>query len=274
MAFGIDDFLMLAMSAAGSGAGQKKQDTNTVSPWEPQQGYLKDVFSKAQGLYGMGTSPLATQLWGAGVNRSMAPGGLLPQTQQMLSDTMAGKYMDPAYLDQQFGNAADQVSKAYLRTTMPSTSSAFETAGRFGSGAHQNRMRANEESLAMGLSNMATNLYGGAYQAERGRQMSAAPIAPTMATADINSALGFALAPNMQQWNQLQNYMNMVGGANWGKNQPVYSNPLMGGIGGAITGYQLGQQLFGDSGGGFSNPAIFSGGGGGGYVGGMGWEYQ
>jgi hypothetical protein len=67
------------------------------------------------------------------------------------------------YLDAMYNQAAGKVAG--------SVNSNFSNAGRYGSGAHTG-------ALTEGLGNMATNLYGGAYEADQGRRMQAIGMAP------------------------------------------------------------------------------------------------
>ena len=67
------------------------------------------------------------------------------------------------YLDAAYGQAAEQVSN--------SVNSQFSGAGRYGSGAQQ-------DLLAKNLGNVATNIYGGAYDQDQGRRLQAIGLAP------------------------------------------------------------------------------------------------
>jgi hypothetical protein len=73
------------------------------------------------------------------------------------------------YLDAMYNQAAGKVAG--------SVNSNFAQGGRYGSGAHTG-------ALTEGLGNMATNLYGGAYEADQGRRMQAIGMAPQFAQQD------------------------------------------------------------------------------------------
>lgn len=102
---------------------------------------------------------------------------------------MIGGTSNP-YLDAMYGRAADQVTS--------SVNSNFAQAGRYGSGAHT-------ASLTEGLGNMATDLYGGAYEADRGRQMQAIGMAPEFAQQDYADAGQMMNAGQILQDQQQQN---------------------------------------------------------------------
>ncbi len=142
-------------------------------------------------------------------NQTLAPGGL-----QNLQDTIAGRYLDPAsnpYLSQTYDAAARQIT--------PRINSLFEASGRYGSGAQQG-------VLGQNLSDLATNIYGGNYNAERARQFGAA-----------GTSIG----------NTVQN--------------PYFTNPLAGILSGATAGGILGGNLFGSGGGVLSGIGNLFGGG-------------
>ena len=70
------------------------------------------------------------------------------------------------YLDQMFENAAGRVAS--------NVNSNFSLGGRYGSGAHTG-------TLADSLGNMATQMYGGAYENDQARRMQAIGMAPQFA---------------------------------------------------------------------------------------------
>lgn len=85
---------------------------------------------------------------------------------------------DNPYLDAAYQNASEQVGD--------SVNGNFSQAGRYGSGAHT-------ASLTKGLGDVATNIYGGAYEADQGRRLQAAGMAPefgNLAYQDASQLLG------------------------------------------------------------------------------------
>lgn len=105
----------------------------------------------------------------AGLQSGLGAGmGALQQTAQ------GGMLGANPYLDQQFGAASDAVSKRFQDTVMPGINATFGSGGRAGSNAHVAAMGQAQDQLGSQLGNMAANIYGGAYQNERGLQMGAA----------------------------------------------------------------------------------------------------
>lgn len=109
--------------------------------------------------------------------------------ESQLNDVIAGGNTNP-YLDAMYNQAAGKVAG--------SVNSNFANAGRYGSGAHT-------ASLTEGLGNMATQLYGGAYEADRGRQMQAIGMAPQFAQQDYADAGQLMNAGQILQDQQQQN---------------------------------------------------------------------
>jgi hypothetical protein len=89
--------------------------------------------------------------------------------------TAAGGYLNSnPHLDATFGKAADQVARSYRTATSPAIDSAFaRSSGALRSGAALNARDQAEQNLGRTLSGLATDVYGGNYQAERGRQEAA-----------------------------------------------------------------------------------------------------
>lgn len=133
-------------------------------------------------------------------NQTLAPGGL-----QNLQDTIAGNYLNPAsnpYLAQTYDAAARQIT--------PRVNSLFEASGRYGSGAHQG-------VLGQSLADLGTSIYGGNYNAERSRQLTAAgtPIGNTVQNPYFTNPLGGALSGALAG-GVLGGGTNFLGGANGG----------------------------------------------------------
>lgn len=85
-----------------------------------------------------------------------------------------GDYLSPEsnpYLKATFGQAAKEVTDAYSRGTAAQTDAAAAQAGAFGSSGYGEQTALNQFGLGQNLNNLATDIYGGAYSDERGRQL-------------------------------------------------------------------------------------------------------
>lgn len=101
--------------------------------------------------------------------------GYSPFGFQSLANTAQGGMLGAnPYLDQQFNQAANNVSRRFQQTVMPGINSTFGGAGRTGSNAHRQAVSNAGNDLATQLSGMGAQLYGGAYQQERGLQQQSA----------------------------------------------------------------------------------------------------
>jgi len=91
---------------------------------------------------------------------------------QQLSATAAGQATNP-YLDRLFGAQSRAVTEAYNRTVLPQIETRFAQAGRLGSGAYEGARGQAEDELATNLRDLAGDVYGRGFEAERGRQLEA-----------------------------------------------------------------------------------------------------
>jgi len=120
--------------------------------------------------------------------------------------TLQGGYYDSnPYLDATYNRAASGVTRAFNRAVLPNLESRFAGAGRMDSGAYQGALGEAGRGLAGELSGMATDIYGGAYQAERGRQNAAVGAAAPLAKAGYMGAdvIG-GVGAQRERYNQAQ----------------------------------------------------------------------
>ena len=126
-----------------------------------------------------------------------------------LTQTASGAYLNSnPYLDRQFDQAASRVTDRFQQAVAPGTDLSAVAAGRFGSGTHQRLQQQNEQQLSDQLNDLATNIYGGNYQAERARQDQAAGQLGQLQQGEYGqqlAALGQALDSRMAGANLLEN---------------------------------------------------------------------
>lgn len=238
-----------------SGGGGSSNQTLTQQAPSWQLPYQQYGMNQAQAQYGNVNSP--TQL--------VAP--FSPQQNQAISgmtdlatnnptaraannwvtNTLNGSPAENPYLNSMFNQAAD--------ATQPRLASEFAGAGRNVVGSMP--LRSDE------LNNLATSLYGGAYNTGVQQQETAAGLAPSAINASTglqqdlfntgqqvqNQAQQYIQAPQ----NFLNQYLSRVNG-NLGttQTQPMYFNQGLMGLGGASLGSSLGQTVgnyFGGNGG-------------------------
>jgi hypothetical protein len=254
----------------GKDKGSSKQtQTTTVTPWAGVQPYITDYLGRAQGQsnvpfqfnQGDQIAPLSPeQQYGLSGTTARAiqgsPNNLAAQGNNF--NTLMGAYMSPdsnPWLKQNVDTALGDVQSR--------VNSQFNN-NNFGSSAHQ-------ETLTRNLGQTAAGMYGSNYDQERGRQMQASALAPTLAETDyrdlqaltgvgdvrrglaqdyLNQANGLFNNATGYNQQQLDNYGRAVGlGMGVGSNQtstspnPYQSSPIAGAIGGGLAGYSLGSQI-------------------------------
>lgn len=201
----------------GSTSSGTETTTQKSEPWAQAQPYLTDIFSQSKNLYNQGQeyypgstvvpfhgdtlsgmsglknqfqqSPLGlSQATGAVTAATDAQGaGANPFSQQIQNaggqqttagintlNQFAGGGENP-YLDKMFNKSAEMVRD--------NTQAAFSKAGRYGS-------TANQETLQNGMNDLATNIYGGAYESDQNRRMGAAQQLGQTQQNDFNRQLG------------------------------------------------------------------------------------
>jgi hypothetical protein len=199
-----------AVGALLAGKGSKQAGSTTVTNDLPE--WLKKY---AVGNLDM-AGPLRDRLAGSGTD-------LLDASSNELLKTISGGYLSPAsnpfladygrILTENIGSAVD---------------SRFSGAGRYGSGAHQG-------VLGKGIGDALTQLYGGAYGAERGRMYGGALAAP-----------GFMQGGVQAQFQPFVSFASLFPNAST-QTQPYFQNPGANMLSGALLGAGLGN-IFGGGG--------------------------
>lgn len=291
-----------SVPANGSGGGTT---TTKSDPWTGQQPYLNQVFSSAnqtfQNQYGnpaasvAGFTPMqqqamnGTQAVANGTNFGFAPAvnnAAGNYTTNLLNGNFlnanpgssafgkfaSGSMMNNPYETGALNAANDAITRSYQTATAPQTASAFEAAGRYGSGAYGNAVSQNQQDLATQLGNTDAGLVNSMYQQNMGNMLQGAQglsqnyntaaqqqLAGSMNAPNIvnstNAALTnlYNMGGNQQAYNQnvinapwqlLNNYSGLVQGQYGGTTStPYYQNQTAGALGGAASGAALGSAI-------------------------------
>jgi hypothetical protein len=233
------------MPSGGSGGNQ----TTRVEPPKYQLPYLQTGLGNAQTLYNNQQSgaqqtvaPFSpeTQQGLAGItNRATTGSPITGAADSLATQTLNGGFLGSnPHLDATFNRAALQ--------TQNQLSSQFAGSGR------------NQEASAglrgQQLNDLATGIYGGAYDAERNRQQQVLGMSPQLANAgyaDYDRLLGVGAqreSLNQQQLDapgaNLDSFLNRVSGSMGQTNISGGSrNRTAGAIGGGMMGAQMGSQM-------------------------------
>lgn len=133
---------------------------------------------------------------------------LLQNAQQQLGSTLAGDYLSPEsnpYLKSAYEQAARGVTDQYRTATAPTLAAMSQRVGGGGlpgGSAYQQAGMQQQYGLGRNLSDLATQLYGGNYETERGRQLGAMQMAPGMAQAQYLPAEQLMQAGTLEQEQQ------------------------------------------------------------------------
>lgn len=155
--------------------GKKSKTTVQQAPLPDfVQRQLQQTYNFAQGINPLvysgdrvaGFTPLEQQAMLLTAQRAMAGDPTVQAAQGLLNKTVQGDFLDNPFLQDQINNA---ISGAVNQTT-----SQYARGGRLGSTAFGS-------ALGAGVTGAAAPILAQAYDAERGRQMQAASLAPTLA---------------------------------------------------------------------------------------------
>lgn len=197
------------MGGGKGGGGGSQTVTQKADPWSGIQPQLLQAAGDTQHLYDTGMlkpqvfqgqtfanfSPETTQAMGLTANRAINGSPVNAANKGMLTDTINGKYLDPAqnpYLKSTYDQASNSVRG--------SVDSQFGAGGRYGGGL-------NQDVLGEKLGDLANNIYGANYQQERSRQLAASALAPQAANQDYTD-LGALANVGAQKEGMTQNSIN------------------------------------------------------------------
>ena len=227
------------MGKGGGGGGAQSINTQVDPPAyakpflefglaEAKDQFMSDMPSYYPGSTVIGFSPESEMALTGVRDRALDPNSMTAQTQNVVQQNLMG---------------TNPLMSAAFKPVVDQVTSQFAKAGRYGSGA-------NQEALAAGLAPMA-------FQA----QQRAIAQAPNVQNLDLQQLAQVGGAREQQAQAELQdsvnrfnfdqnvdaeklrNFMGLVGGGTVGSQsiQPVFRNPLASGLGGAMSGAQLGQ---------------------------------
>ena len=215
--------------------GGQKADIQYAPGQEAAGGLMEQIGRTPLNYVGPGN--ISTEALNGAQNLNMNISPALAYANNVLS----GQYMNNnPYLSSTFDNAAGHVRNAL--------DSQFAAAGRYGSGAH-------EAAMADQYNNLANDIYGGAYNNERGFMAQAAGLLPSLYGQQVSNLQGLAsLGDTQNQFNdQAANWdvydpykrLQMMSSGQGMMPQPMYQNTGAGMLGGALGGLQLASGLKG-----------------------------
>lgn len=228
--------------------------TSPPQPWAGQQPYLERLYARGEELseipmsyypgstvagYGETTTGAMQDILG---RASMgAPG--VETALDLNRRIMGGEFLSPEtnpYLRGYFESGAQALEDRFRRATLPELETRFAQAGGTGGSAYQGALGRAGEGLARGLSELATGIYGGAYETERerlGRAMEIAPALEEAGYAPLERARGIGREEDVMAQAKLE---DLVARYEFGQMEPwrrlgLYQESLGGPIAGGGT---------------------------------------
>ena len=195
------------MSKGGGGTTQNTSQNN--QPWGPAVPYAKGALSDLGKWYSSdygrspfpGSSvvpfnPMTEHALGMTANRAMTGSPITQEASKQNLATQRGDYLPGSQSGNPYLGQAFDLGAGRVRSQLDSQ---FNSQGGYGGSLHQGAMADN-------LNNLATNIYGGAYDAERNRQTAATAFAPSLANQDYFDASQLANVGNAYE-TQAGNYV-------------------------------------------------------------------
>lgn len=169
-------------------------------PWEAQKQYLPGYYARAQELSNQPRQyypnptyvPFSNQTedsLAATENRAREGSPIQAAGRESMLSTIRGDFLRPEsnpFLRETYMAASDPLVEQFTKATAPGIDAQFIKAGRYGSGLWQDQQSTAQRNLGRTLADLGTGIFGGNFQAERGRQVGAAQAAPQYAAADYN----------------------------------------------------------------------------------------
>lgn len=269
---------------SGGGGGGNTQTIQKADPWSGLQPYLSDLFKRSNmwlnsgqpsfypGSTVAGQAPETLNAQYAQTQRALQGSPLQSAAQATGYKTLRGDYLGSnPYLNEMFTAASNPLIDQFSRAVAPSITSQFAAAGRYGSGAHEAALTDASGRLAQALGSMGAQIYGPAYEAERGRQQQMIGMGPQLAGLDYNDIAKLAevgqqrqqtaqdlINANIARWDfgqnrdlqKLQAFSQLIqGGSPYGQSTSQTKLPQTGGfnaagaLGGGLAGMQLASAL-------------------------------
>lgn len=192
----------------GGGGGGGKSTTTPMIPneFKPLANRYSDVaidysnkpFEAYQGQRFAGLNN--AQNFGIGMvqDRALSGSQTINNAEGQLNNMIQGGQTNP-FLDQMVGRAQQSVADNFNMLSKPQLESAMVRSGSFGNEGLNQMMDRQRKAAAQQMGDIATNMYGNAYETDRGRQMQAIGMAPQFGNQAYQDAAQLMQAGGIQQ---------------------------------------------------------------------------
>jgi hypothetical protein len=113
-----------------------------------------------------------------------------PALQYLTAEASGQNLGNNPYLDAIYQQGANQLTDTFRKTQVPALQSDYALTGRYGSNAMKTALEDQQQKVTDAASGLATQIYGGAYEADRARQATAAQALSGAYGQDVTAKLG------------------------------------------------------------------------------------
>lgn len=241
---------------SGGGGGDQRGTSNTTASIAPEFKPLAELYTKQaesiantpfQAYGGQRYADLnQTQNAGLGMvqDRALNGSATMDNAENSLNGFIQGGNTNP-YLDSMVNKAQSSVVDNFNNMVKPQTEAAMRNSGSFGNSGLDQMMQNQQKAAGQQMSDIATNMYGNAYNTDQGNKMQAIGMAPTFGNAAYQDASQLLNAGGIQQ-NQAQQGLDF----GYQQFQDAQNNPykqlqatgqvVQGGMGSSTTSTQSG----------------------------------
>lgn len=230
----------------GGGGGGEGTSTTTQNIPEELKPLAKKYASDAINLSNRAYTPYngqryadtnMTQNLGIGMiqNRALNGSQTINNAENALNQNIAGGQTNP-YLDSLVSKAQGSVVDQFNNMTKPQTESAMVNSGSFGNAGLQQLMQNQQKAATQQMGDIATSMYGQAYETDKNRQMQSIGMAQGFGNQAYQDASQLMNAGNFQQDQKQQNLdFNYQQFQDW-QNDPYKKLAAMSGVFGSFPG--------------------------------------
>jgi hypothetical protein len=215
----------------GGGGGGGQSTSTTTASIAPELKPLADLYVKQ--ATAIGNTPFQpyggqrfadlnqTQNLGLGMvqNRALGGSATMSNAENSLNKLIGGGNTNP-YLDQMVNKAQTSVVDNFNNMVKPQTEMAMQNSGSFGNSGYQQLMQNQQKAAGQQMADIATDMYGNAYNTDQANRMQAIGMAPTFGNAAYQDAAQLLNAGGIQQ-NQAQQGLDF----NYQQFQEAQNNP-------------------------------------------------
>lgn len=131
-------------------------------------------------------------------NRALSGSPTMTNAESSLNQMIQGGNTNP-YLDQMVNQAQQSVVDQYNNMVKPQTEAAMQGSGSFGNSGLQQYLQNQQKQTGIELGNIASNMYGNAYNQDQANRMQAIGMAPTFGNQAYQNASQLLNAGGVQQ---------------------------------------------------------------------------